>query len=109
MKKKIFIDFDGVINDYHGWQNGTMPAPKEGALEFVKELSANYELCIFTSRNCEEVLKWLENHHFKKYIKTVTNQKEPAHIYIDDRGIRFDGDYQKLSSEINEFSPYWKN
>lgn len=55
MKKRIFIDFDGVINNYSGWKNSEMFEPKEGALDFIKELSLNYEIWIFTARNKEKI------------------------------------------------------
>lgn len=106
--RRIFIDFDGVINNYLGWQENEMYEPKEGALEFVKELAINYEIWVFTTRNRESVLKWLSDFGFEKHIKDVTNKKEPAYVYIDDRGIRFDGDYEKLMSEVNDFKPYWQ-
>jgi len=85
-----------------------MYEPKEGAFEFVKELALNYELWVFTTRNRESVLKWLSDYGFEKYIKDVTDKKEPAYVYIDDRGIRFDGDYEKLMSDVQSFQPYWK-
>lgn len=108
MKKKIFIDFDGVINDYSGWKDGEMNNPKEGALDFIKELNLNYDIWIFSSRDRQKIQEWLIKYRFDKYIKGVTNIKEPAYVYIDDRGIRFDGNYKKLTSEINKFRPYWK-
>ena len=44
--------------------------------------------------------------------KTLTGAAVPVMIgvalaYIDDRGIRFDGDYNKALAQIKDFKPYW--
>lgn len=70
MKKKIFIDFDGVLNDYSGWKDGEIFKPKDGALCFIKEISLNYEIWIFTTREKGKVWKWLKKYHFNKYQRT---------------------------------------
>ncbi len=107
MKKKIYIDFDGVLNNYSGWNNGKLPKPKDGALMFIEKMSIEYEIWIFTTRDRETVWKWLIRNHFDRYIEDVTDKKEPAYVYIDDRGICFDGDYEKLTHNIKNFQPYW--
>ena len=43
-----------------------------------------------------------------KYFKDVTSVKIPAYIYLDDRTIRFDGDYDKTTADIEEFRVHWK-
>jgi len=80
VKKKIYIDFDGVLNNYKGWGNGDMNEPREGAFEFIQELALSYKILIFTTRNRESVWKWLIRYHFDSYIKDVTNIKEPAFV-----------------------------
>ncbi len=49
----VAIDFDGVLNEYHGWfvdRNATR-GPVPGALEFVRRLiDHGYEPVIFTCR-----------------------------------------------------------
>ncbi|MDD3150471.1 MAG: hypothetical protein PHV68_06520, partial [Candidatus Gastranaerophilales bacterium] len=77
-------------------------------IEFIQKLSLSYEIRIFTTRNSQDVQKWLVKHHFDRYIEDVTNKKEPAFAYIDDRGIRFNGNYDKLMSDVKNFKPYWK-
>ena len=42
-------------------------------------------------------------------LEDVTNIKEPAFVYIDDRAIKFDGDFSKTITEIENFKPHWKN
>jgi 5'(3')-deoxyribonucleotidase len=89
---KIAIDFDGVICQrkgiptIHNWNNAE---PMEGALDaIVLLLRMKYEIWIFTSNpEPKKVKEWLDKHGFP--LLEVTNIKKPAHVYIDDRAIRF--------------------
>ena len=109
MKKTIFIDFDGVLNTYNCWQgDNELFEPMPYAKEFLKKLSESYVVYIFTTRNREKVYKWLIKYFFDDYICDVTNKKEPAYLYIDDRALKFDGDYRKILEEIENFKPHWK-
>lgn len=109
MKKTIMIDLDGVLNMYDGkYVENELPEIKDGAREFIQKLHENYDLVLFTTRNCLEASRWLIKHKIDKYFKDVTNVKTPAYIYIDDRAIGFKGDYKKAISEIEEFQVYWR-
>ncbi len=108
MKKKIYVDFDGVINNYTGWRDGELFEPRDGALDFIQKISVDYEIWIFTVRDPETIWKWLIKYHFDPFIQDVTNKKEPAHLYIDDRGVNFNGDYEKLKHDMTHFKPYWQ-
>jgi hypothetical protein len=108
MKKRICIDFDGVLNNYTGWPGSENPStPKNGVENFLCNLSKSYEIYIFTTRDCETVNRWLIKYDLKQYISNITNIKEPAFVYIDDRAIKFDGDYSKTITEIKNFKPHW--
>jgi len=106
-KKTIMIDLDGVLDNYTVYTD-EIPDIKNGAKEFVKKLSENYELILFTTRNSKQAVEWLQSNKIDKYFKNVTNVKNPAYIYIDDRALKFNGDYNKTIDEIKEFSVYWK-
>ena len=44
MKKKIFIDFDGVLNTYNGWKGSDeLFEPMPNTKEFLINLSKNYD------------------------------------------------------------------
>ena len=106
-KKTIMIDLDGVLNNYTSYTK-EIPSIKKGAKDFVKTLSADYELILFTSRNSKQATQWLERNEIDTYFKNVTNVKYPAYIYIDDRSLKFDGDYTKTLEKIENFDIYWK-
>ena len=108
MKKTIMIDLDGVLDNYTVYTDN-IPEIRKGAKDFVKKLSKNYELILFTTRPSMKATKWLEENKIDKYFKDVTNTKYPAYIYLDDRAIKFEGDYDKALEEIENFKVYWKN
>ena len=110
LKKKILIDLDGVLNEYgrEQYNENYIPPMKNGAKEFIHELSKNAELYLFTSRNLMLSAKWLIENEIDMYFKDVTNQKLPSYLYIDDRCICFMGKYEQTLKEIDEFEVYWK-
>jgi len=103
-KKRIAVDFDGVIHAYtQGWQDGSIyDAPIPDALKTIIKLSHEFEIYIFTTRARKEINQvdsirdWLIYHATAEGLPTkvfekiiITNEKIPAIAYIDDRGIRF--------------------
>jgi len=120
---KIFLDFDGVIHSFSkGFQSdGSLEAPTEGALDFVRWCVDNgHEVVIFTSRAAEwgkdrdcvkSVLKvrgWLIENGFPDRLR-ITGSKEPAELYVDDRGYRFNGSFDELKKFIDSGAiPYHK-
>ena len=109
MKKTIMIDLDGVLDNYNGnYIEDTIPDIKSGAKEFIEKLSKDYELILFTTRNSKLATIWLQDNKIDKYFKDVTRVKIPAYIYIDDRAIKFEGDYNKTLDEIKKHNVYWK-
>lgn len=100
--KRILVDFDRVVHKYSkGWFGGKVyDTPVEGAIEALKKLQDNgYEVVIFTTESSrgqerhDEIKEWL-----KKYgvnLK-VTSTKLPAIAIIDDRAIRFEGNWRSV-------------
>ena len=108
-KKTILFDLDGVLNTYDGiFDKNFIPPVKDGAYELIKELSANYRIVIFTTRNSLIASKWIIENGMDEYVENVTNVKEPAYLIIDDRCINFDGDFNKLREIIKNFEVWYK-
>lgn len=53
------------------------------------------------------VLAWLVKHGLNEYVDKVTDRKPIANVYIDDRAVCFDGDFEKALEQARNFSPHW--
>ena len=109
LKKTILVDLDGVLNEYTGnFDENYIPPLKKNADSFLKELSKNYKIKIFTTRNKLKTAKWLIKNNIDEYVDDITNIKELCWLYIDDRCLRFEGDYRDMFEKITTFKPYYK-
>ena len=110
----ICIDFDGVIHDYmHGWQDGSIyGGVVPGFFEWAAEAHQTFDLVIYSSRSSdpeqlEAMSDWLDM-HMDEWGRSRQDAgldtpdmpcfeyaavKPPAWLTIDDRCIRFDGDW----------------
>lgn len=109
-KKIVSIDLDGVLNTYKGnYVKDSLSPMKEGADEFLKNLSREYRIEIFTVRDLNLTKEWLIKNKLIQYIENITDRKNPfASVILDDRAIKFDGNYNKAYKNIMSFKPYWK-
>ena len=107
-KKTILFDLDGVLNTYDGkYYKNYIPPIKEGAYSLIQELSKDYKIVIFTTRNSLIASKWVIENGIEEYIENVTNVKEPAYLIIDDICINFNGDYEELKNNIKNFAVWY--
>ena len=58
--------------------------------------------------NAKLAVKWLIKNNIDKYFKNVTNIKNPAYIYLDDRAIQFKGNFKETLKDIENFKVYYK-
>ena len=108
IKKTILFDLDGVLNTYDGnYNKNYIPPIKDGAYKLIKELSKDYKIVIFTTRNTLITTKWIIENRLDKFIENVTNVKEPAYLIIDDRCINFNGNYEELKYKIKNFEIWY--
>jgi len=110
MTKTLLIDLDGVLNTYSGdYKEEEISPPREGVSEFLEKISQNYRIEIFTVRDKELTQKWLNDNHLNEFISGITNQKSPyASIIIDDRALKFNGNFSETINDIVNFKPHWK-
>lgn len=106
-KKTIAIDFDGVLNQYKGYDPKNLYEMRSGAREFLEELNKNYEIKIYSSREPHSIRIWLKHNQLEHLIKDISKDKPPAIAYIDDRAIRFNGDYTEILEKVEE-KTYWE-
>jgi len=105
--KRIMVDFDGTIHKYSkGFYDGSIyDEPFEGVKEALNQLKEKgYEIIIYSARICpdvnedhehqmEEMKEWLNRYEIP--FDDMTYKKLAADLYIDDRGYRFEGDWNK--------------
>ena len=108
-KKTLLIDLDGVLNTYTGdFDKNFIPPVKEGAKEFLENLSNDFTVKIFTTRNKIIAVKWLIENGLDKFTDDVTNVKELSWLYVDDRCVKFEGNFDDLRNKIDNFKPWYK-
>ena len=111
MPKRIaLIDLDGVLNNYRGdYNKNKIPAIRKGAKEFLEKISEDYVIEIFTVRDKELTRSWLEENGLSIFVSDITRVKNAfASLIVDDRAIRFEGDFEKTLNDVKNFKPFWE-
>lgn len=99
-KFRIALDFDGVIHQYDGWRDGTIYGePVAGVGDVLKRWSQLYDLVVFTCRTPRGAVYWWIKEQFGLDLNVVV-EKPHADLYIDDRGLRFDGDWARTALQV---------
>ena len=107
--RTICLDFDGVIHSHqHGWQGeAVIPDPPVHKVDqAIAELRKDYRVVVFSARcrtdeGVEAIRAWLVKHNIE--VDEVCRDKPPAHVYVDDRAVRFSGDWQQTIADIHNF------
>lgn len=106
-RKTLLVDFDGVIHSYEsGWQGAAVIAdlPIHGAFEWLERASEHFDISIFSARNGQHggtvaMVMWFMRHGLKDSVLRRLDfpmVKPKAFLTIDDRSIRFEGDWSKI-------------
>lgn len=116
----IAIDVDGVIFEYdkfrgHHYFGGPVEGAK-AALTMLRDMG--HMVIIDTCRRDEILIRYnLDKHGIPyDYINYSPRNKEQglgttkvaADIYIDDKGLRFSGDWRQTLREIGAFKEWWR-
>jgi len=98
--KVIAVDLDGVLAGQAS-PSGRPGALRPGALQFLQTLNhLGYYTVIFTANPTSNANEWLRANGLAGLVKEVVNTKPMAEAYIDDKAIRFTGDFAQTLSEI---------
>ena len=108
-RKIVCLDFDGVIHSYtSGWcGEDVIPDPPIHRVdESIARLRKHFEVVVHSARcrtedGREAIRRWLDAHNIT--VDEVCEHKPPAHIYVDDRAIPFQGDWDDCIAAIHDF------
>lgn len=118
-KRTICIDFDGVIHDYSkGYQGkdvfGDMVPGADTATSVLRD--KGWIIIIYTTRPDTKALRdWLKekgvlfdyiNENPSQPKDSVGGSKLIADIYLDDRAVRFNGEWDWVINDIASFIPW---
>tara|TARA_A100001011_G_C14267943_1_gene825602 strand:- start:1021 stop:1428 length:408 start_codon:yes stop_codon:yes gene_type:complete len=112
---QIGVDFDGVIHRCSkGFYDGTVyDEPIPGARTALEKLSKNYVIVVYSAKarkdrmlidgktGVELIWDWLKKYDMDKFVKDVTAEKPRAVFYIDDKAVRFNGEWSSTFKELN--------
>jgi hypothetical protein len=123
----LCIDFDGVIHRYsRGWQGGEIYDPvTEGFFEWALAAQELFTMVIYSSRSKTsegrlDMQIWLDQQFqawrradyaarakVNKPLFTFSNEKPNAFLTIDDRCVRFDGEWDALNpAKLRRYEPW---
>lgn len=99
----VAIDLDNTLASYQQWHGEDMIGnPLEGAVEAVHTMHGwGWKLVVFSVRESPhgQVQEWLAK-HFPEIPIDYSHRKPIAHVYVDDRGLRFYGDWKQTLFEL---------
>ena len=112
-KKTVCLDFDGVVYSYEsGWQDEAyyLPDPPvQNTRWAVARLREDFKVVIHSTRSSTEkgrkaIAEWLKKHDI--VVDDIVEHKPVAFIYVDDRGLKFDGNWSRSVFEIIGYISY---
>lgn len=118
----LALDFDGVIHDYkQGWKDGSIYGNvTEGFFEWAEDAAKRFRLIIHSSRGKTPegrvaMSRWLLEQaqaHGAPHLAglfDIAEMKPPAFVTIDDRCVRFGGDWSEPDlnpAVLRSFKPW---
>jgi predicted phosphatase len=109
-RRTIAVDWNGVLDLYCGYKGPEyVYQPRAGALSFLHQLCVRgYKVIVFTAADVDMVKQWLTDNLMMQFVDEVTNTKPPAIVYLDDRAICFNGNFNDALQEIDDFKTFWE-
>ncbi len=114
---QIGVDFDGVIHaNTKGFYDGTVyDDPIPGSREALESLSKKFTIVVYSAKarkdrmliggktGAELIWEWLRRHEMDSFVSDVTAEKPRAVFYIDDKAVRFNGQWDNTMELLREY------
>ena len=114
---QIGVDFDGVIHaNTKGFYDGTVyDDPIPGSREALESLSKKFTIVVYSAKarkdrmliggktGVELIWEWLRRHEMDSFVSDVTAEKPRAVFYIDDKAVRFNGQWDNTMELLREY------
>lgn len=113
----LALDLDGTLLSYDGYHEGVFGTPFKGMVEQLHILKkSGWVIVIWTCRqDTPELRHHLDFHeipydHINKHPWDLgRSRKMGADIYLDDRGLQFNGISDNLANEIMDHRFWWED
>ena len=111
LTRTICLDFDGVICESRGKyikpdviEGEPIPGAQE-AIDYMRIIEG-YRIVVYSSRcnwriGIEAIRAWLSTHNI--VVDQICENKPLAHVYVDDRGVCFNGNWRQTITDITAF------
>lgn len=121
-RKVLAVDFDGVIAKYYGFKGNNEygePIDIENMREELHKLKKeNWHIIIWTSRtglnlienylNIHKIPFDSLNYNMHASENIMYSKKIRADVYLDDRGMTFDGNWSGMADKVMQFKEHWR-
>jgi hypothetical protein len=106
----VCVDLNGVLDLYRGWRSPEhWDPPRAGAGEFLRSLrDRGFRVVVFTTRYRDDARSWLDRHGLLAWVDEVTDKKPAAHVFVDDRAVCFQGDFEETLEQVLAFRAHWE-
>lgn len=111
----LAVDFDGVAAQYNGWKGEDhLGRPMPGLERFLEEvIKQGWNIILHSCRPAWRLQKWAEQYGLARYFVGYNENpyfnnhpqekscKPVATMYLDDRAVRFHGDWNEVLAIMN--------
>lgn len=106
----LMVDIDGTLarhpeQKFDEWKPCPIGEPLPYAKRAMERLIKHFRIIIFSTRKQAEGEAWLKEHDipYDRYMEKPLN-----FLIIDDRCMKFMGDWEKAVSDVGRFRPWYK-
>jgi len=107
----VCVDLNGVLDIPSHWNGNVEKYPvAPGASLFLFRLRQHFNtVVIFTATlPVSLAVEWLEENGLLKFVHYVTNHKVPAKVYIDDKAVCHEGNFEDTLRRAIKHKPHWQ-